>query len=67
MGKQTTNILKSKAEKLYTMHTDKFSEDFENNKKVLSTTGVFDYSKTDRNIVAGYISRLVIKEKKKDD
>ena len=67
MGKQTTRILKGKAEKLYAMYPTEFTEDFEKNKLALNATGLFDYSKTDRNVVAGYISRLVLKEKRKED
>lgn len=67
MGKQTMGILKSKATKLYAMYPSDFGEDFERNKKTLDSTGLFGYSKTDRNIVAGYISRLVKAEKKEED
>ena len=67
MGKQTTGILKKKAEKLYSMYPQEFSNDFEKNKEILNSTGLFNYSKSDRNIVAGYISRLVIGEKIKEE
>lgn len=67
MGKQTTRILKRKAEKLYLMYPTEFTDDFDKNKEVLGSTGLFDYSKSDRNIVAGYISRLASAEKKKED
>ena len=67
MGKQTTGILKRKAEKLYSMYPGEFSNDFEKNKLVLSSTGLFDYSKSDRNIVAGYISRIATGEITKED
>jgi ribosomal protein S17E len=62
MGKQLTNILKSKAEELYAHYPDKFTEDYKENKEVIKKTGLFDYSKRDRNLVAGYITRLKQKE-----
>ncbi|MCK4327200.1 MAG: 30S ribosomal protein S17e [Candidatus Diapherotrites archaeon] len=67
MGKQTTGILKKKAEKLYSMYPIEFGNDFEKNKEILNSTGLFDYSKSDRNIVAGYISRLATEQIKKED
>ncbi len=67
MGKQTTGILKRKAERLYSMYPADFSDDFKKNKGVLNSTGLFSYSKRDRNIVAGYISSLASNEKKKED
>ncbi len=59
MGKQSTRVLKRKAQQLIELLPDKFNEDFEHNKQVLKELHIFDYSKTDRNIVAGMISRLV--------
>jgi len=67
MGKQMTGILKSKATKLFAMFPTEFADDYEVNKKKLDSTGLFEYSKTDRNMVAGQITRLVRKEQKKDD
>jgi len=67
MGKQTTGILKTKAEKLYNMYPTEFTEDFDKNKGVLNSTGLFEYSKSDRNIVAGFITRFVQQQKKKED
>lgn len=67
MGKQTTGILKTKAEKLYSMYPKDFTEDFDKNKEVLNSTGLFEYSKSDRNIVAGYVTRMVTQQKKKED
>lgn len=64
MGKQMTNILKSKAKELYDRYPDKFCENYEENKKRVEEAGLFDYSKTDRNLVAGYITRLKKQEKK---
>jgi len=67
MGKQTTGILKKKAKKLYSMYPTEFSEDFEKNKLALNRTGLFNYSKKDRNLVAGFVSAFVTAEKKKED
>ena len=67
MGKQTTGILKRKAQKLFSMYPKEFDDDFESNKKALDSTGLFEYSKRDRNIVAGYIARMAGKLKKQED
>lgn len=64
MGKQMTNILKKKAQELYGRYPDKFTDKYEENKKQVKETGLFEYSKTDRNIVAGYITRLKTDEEK---
>lgn len=64
MGKQMTRILKTKAERLYNLYPEKFTDVFEENKKIIDELGLFDYSKTDRNMVAGYITRLKAREKK---
>ncbi len=57
MGKQRTKPLKRKAEKLLQLFSERFTTDFEKNKKVLDELGFFSYSKRDRNIVAGIITR----------
>lgn len=67
MGKQTTGILKTKAEKLYNMYPKEFTEDFDRNKEMVNSTGLFEYSKSDRNIVAGFITRFVRQQNKKED
>jgi len=64
MGKQIIRILKNKADKLREIYPDKFSEDFEKNKDFLKTLDVFDYSKQDRNLCAGYLSREMKKSEK---
>ena len=63
MGKQKSKVLASKARQLYEMFPDKFSTDFEKNKASLRELEIFT-SKTDRNIAAGVITRLI---KKKQD
>ncbi|MCD4740691.1 30S ribosomal protein S17e [archaeon] len=64
MGKQMTSILKNKAQELYNRYPEKFTDKYEENKVKVRETGLFDYSKTDRNIVAGYITRLKTEEEK---
>lgn len=57
MGKQRSKVLRRKAKEIYEMFPDKFSTDFEHNKKALEELNVFT-SKTDRNIVAGIIAKM---------
>lgn len=64
MGKQTTRILKNKAEKLIEIYPGKFGTEFEKNKEFLNTLGLFKYSKHDRNLIAGYIARAAKKSEK---
>ncbi len=59
MGKQSTRVLKRKAKQLLDLFPDKFTDDFEHNKNVLKELHIFDYSKKDRNIVAGIITREI--------
>ena len=61
MGKQRSKVLRRKAEELYKLFPDKFSNDFEKNKKALEETKLFK-SKTDRNIVAGCLVKLTAKK-----
>lgn len=57
MGKQRSKVLRRKAEEIYNMFPDKFSKDYESNKKVLDEMKIFQ-NKIDRNIIAGYIVKL---------
>ena len=59
LGKQRTSVLSRKAEMLYNSNPAKFSEKIDNNKAVLTELGIFSDSKTNRNIMAGYITRIV--------
>ncbi len=63
MGKQRTRIVKRKAEKVFEKRKDGFTEDFKKNKEVLKGMDL-PLSKVDRNIMAGYLTSLVAKEKK---
>ena len=61
MGRIKTTLIKRTGNKLYALHKDKFKKDFESNKQVLPELAEF-YSKKLRNVLAGYITRLVKKE-----
>lgn len=57
MGKQRSKVLRRKAEEIYNMFKDKFSTDYEKNKKALNEMKIFP-NKIDRNIIAGVIVKL---------
>ncbi len=61
MGKQSTKVLRRKVLKLIERLPDRFSNKFDENKKVLKELGLFDYSKKERNIIAGMITREISK------
>jgi len=61
MGRIKTTLIKRLTFKLYNAHRDNFKQDFEHNKKAVSELTDVE-SKKIRNIVAGYLTRLV-KEK----
>jgi ribosomal protein S17E len=67
MGKQLSAVLKNRAERIYGENADKFSTDFEKNKETMKALGLFAYSKTDRNIVAGFVTRLAKRKKTAED
>ncbi|RLE82443.1 MAG: 30S ribosomal protein S17e [Thermoprotei archaeon] len=58
MGKVRPAYVKRTARKLLQMYPDKFTTDFEHNKKMVAELTVVD-SKRVRNRIAGYITRLV--------
>lgn len=58
LGKQRSKVLRRKAEEIYKMFPDKFSKDYEKNKKELDAMKIF-HTKIDRNIIAGYMVKLV--------
>ncbi len=62
MGRIKTKLVKRKTKELLKAHGDKFSTDFEQNKKVTSQHARIP-SKKLRNIVAGYMTRLKKQEK----
>jgi len=47
------------ARELVKLHPDQFTADFENNKKALGSMATI-YSSKLRNLIAGYITRLVV-------
>jgi len=65
MGRVKPKFIKSLAEKLLEMYPDKFTESFEENKKAVAELADIP-SKTVRNKVAGYITRLVKRRKAKE-
>lgn len=58
MGKVRTEHVKRIARELIERFPDKFTTDFESNKKVLETVAEIPTSKL-RNKIAGYITRLM--------
>lgn len=63
MGRIKTTVVKRAAIDLHSQHKEKFSKDFQKNKKVVD--GLADVpSKKFRNIIAGYVTRL--KKQQKD-
>ncbi len=58
MGRIKTTPVKRAAKKLYNNYKDKFSEDFSKNKLAVSELAEIP-SKKLRNVIAGYVTRLV--------
>jgi len=65
MGRVKPKFIKSLAEKLLEAYPDRFTESFEENKKTVAELADIP-SKTVRNKVAGYITRLVKRQKAKE-
>ncbi len=62
MGRIKTSMIKSITFKLYNNNRDKFKDKFEDNKEILKDL-IKTESKKLRNIIAGYLTRLVKQEK----
>ena len=62
MGKSVSKGLKYRSEVLITEMPDKFGKDFEKNKASLNTLPL-GLSKENRNIVAGFVTRLAKRKK----
>jgi small subunit ribosomal protein S17e len=62
MGRVRPRYIKSLGEKLLEMYPDRFTDNFEENKKAVAELADIP-SKTVRNRVAGYITRLVKRHK----
>jgi len=61
MGRVRSKLVKTVGMEAFSRYRDKFRADFEHNKQVLPTViGV--HSKKLRNMIAGYITKLVKKE-----
>ncbi len=58
MGKVRQEHVKQKARELLKLYPDKFTTDFQNNKKMVEES-VHIYSTRLRNRIAGYITRLL--------
>jgi len=63
MGRIKTIPIKSLGDRLLEEHADKFTTDFEKNKKVIDSLKDMN-SKKMRNVLAGYITKEVKKMKK---
>ncbi|MBN1377223.1 30S ribosomal protein S17e [Candidatus Woesearchaeota archaeon] len=57
MGRIKTQLIKRVTKELFSSHKDEFSNDFEENKKLVEKFADVP-SKKLRNIIAGYITRL---------
>ncbi len=63
MGRIKTTLVKRASNKILKENPDKFKKDFDSNKKIVDQ--YLDVpSKKLRNVIAGYVTRLVNKEKK---
>lgn len=62
MGRIRTKWIKNIAEQLVTQHPNKFSDNFEENKKILKELDIIK-DKPVRNKVAGFIVRVIEKKK----
>ncbi|MCX6798623.1 MAG: 30S ribosomal protein S17e [Candidatus Diapherotrites archaeon] len=62
MGKAVPKSIKMRAEVLLLRFPDKFSGDFEKNKEIVNQLDL-PFSKFDRNMVAGFITRTMNKKK----
>ena len=58
MGRIKTKLIKRTTRKLLDLHKEKFSEEFEHNKKVVQELLNFPNKKL-RNTIAGYATRIV--------
>ncbi len=64
LGKAVSKALKFKAEVLLKEFPEEFDESFEKNVSSLKKMSELLLSKSDRNVLAGYIGRLATKVKK---
>ena len=64
MGRIRTTFIKTTGVKIYQKYKDKFTNNFQHNKKALDEVANIN-SKKLRNVIAGYIISLVKRESKK--
>ena len=57
MGKKSTKSLRRKAKEIYNLYPERFTNDFEHNKKSLDELEIFP-GKLSRNLVAGLLVKL---------
>ena len=62
MGRIRSTLIKRTGENLLKKHPDKFKLDFDHNKKMTSEVAEI-YSKKLRNVIAGYVTHLLKKQK----
>lgn len=58
MGRIKTAMIKRHAQKIFKEHADSLAVTFEENKKLIENIGEFP-SKKLRNVIAGYVTRLM--------
>ena len=63
MGRIRTTFVKATGVKIYQKYKDRFSNDFSKNKKVVEDVSIMN-SKKLKNVISGYITKLVKKENK---
>ena len=64
MGRIKTTLIKRNTLKLFDLYKEKFTEDFNDNKKIVQSYAEIP-SKKLRNVIAGYVTRL--KKQHKED
>ncbi len=64
MGSIRPSSIKRIAEEFAEKHQDKFNEDFNNNKAIIKQS-IGGISKKTANVIAGYVTRYVVKKKEK--
>lgn len=61
MGKAVPRIIKQRSNEMLSAYPDSFSRDFEKNKEFLKSLKL-PFSKTEINLMSGYISRIAVKK-----
>ena len=63
MGRIKTKLVKRVGKELFEAHQDEFKKDFESNKALVTKFAEINSRKI-RNIIAGYVTRLVVKARR---